>query len=246
MLVPILSVRGAANWERDILYQPNLIQVNSTMYDFYNAHGVNQYNQPAEESGVAYIAAELFPGINGSTSLWTRYPESPGMCLLEKMLPCSHKHHSTKREPVRSRVPDTPGLSVGWEKRQHTMLRKCLTGLHVTDRLGLATLYPTIAVIKSGPPGSYDTKMASDPKVWFDEEQGVYVMFYFGLGDASDGHADIMIAFSTDLFTWQKDPEPLYKAGGHPMGIDKQYAHKISLIYHNGIGNYSTSSLMSF
>ena len=26
-------------------------------------------------------------------------------------------------------------------------------------------------------------------------------------------------------------PEPLYRAGGNPSGLDKQYAHKISLVY---------------
>jgi hypothetical protein len=38
-------------------------------------------------------------------------------------------------------------------------------------------------------------------------------MFYFGVG--KDG-AHIMVAYSTDLTNWTTDPEPLYKAGGHP------------------------------
>ncbi|GHT19048.1 hypothetical protein FACS1894189_7600 [Planctomycetales bacterium] len=53
-------------------------------------------------------------------------------------------------------------------------------------------------------------------------------MFYFGVGN---GGAHIMIAFSLDLVHWTADPEPLYKAGGHPTGLDKQFAHKISLVY---------------
>jgi hypothetical protein len=40
-----------------------------------------------------------------------------------------------------------------------------------------------------------------------------------------------MIAFSRDLMHWTADPEPLYKAGGNPSGLDKRYAHKISLVY---------------
>jgi sucrose-6-phosphate hydrolase SacC (GH32 family) len=44
--------------------------------------------------------------------------------------------------------------------------------------------------------------MASDPKVFWDEQQGVWVMFYFGAGDGTHGHADIMIAFSKDLVAW--------------------------------------------
>jgi len=40
-----------------------------------------------------------------------------------------------------------------------------------------------------------------------------------------------MAAYSTDLYNWTVDPEPLYKAGGNPSGIDGRYAHKISLIW---------------
>jgi predicted GH43/DUF377 family glycosyl hydrolase len=39
------------------------------------------------------------------------------------------------------------------------------------------------------------------------------------------------VAFSQDLHHWTADPEPLYKAGGNPLGLDKQYAHKISLVW---------------
>ncbi len=73
-------------------------------------------------------------------------------------------------------------------------------------------------------------------QVFWDADQGVWVMFYFGLGDGTGGHADILVAFSRDLLTWERDPEPLYKAGGHPAGIDSQYAHKVSIIYHDGVG----------
>ena len=39
-----------------------------------------------------------------------------------------------------------------------------------------------------------------------------------------------MTAFSPDLYHWTVDPDPLYKAGGNPSGLDKKYAHKISLV----------------
>ena len=45
------------------------------------------------------------------------------------------------------------------------------------------------------------------------------------------GGAHIMIAFSRDLLHWTADPEPLYQAGGNPSGLDRQYAHKTSLVY---------------
>ncbi|MCX7006801.1 MAG: hypothetical protein NTY53_06070, partial [Kiritimatiellaeota bacterium] len=71
-----------------------------------------------------------------------------------------------------------------------------------------------------------DEKFCSDPKVFRDGDH--WTMFYFGVGR---GGAHIMIAFSRDLVHWTAHPEPLYKAGGNPSGLDKQYAHKIALIF---------------
>jgi len=73
---------------------------------------------------------------------------------------------------------------------------------------------------------NYDEQFCSDGKVFRDGDH--WVMFYFGVGK---GGAHIMMAFSRDLLHWASHPEPLYKAGGHPTGLDKQYAHKISLVY---------------
>jgi hypothetical protein len=53
-------------------------------------------------------------------------------------------------------------------------------------------------------------------------------MFHFGVGR---GGAHVMAAFSRDLLHWTARYEPLYKAGGHPEGLDKTYAHKVSLVY---------------
>ena len=80
-------------------------------------------------------------------------------------------------------------------------------------------------VIRVRPQG-YDEQFASDPKVFRDGDH--WVMFYFGVGR---GGAHIMAAFSRDLLHWTAHPEPLYKAGGHPGGLDKTYAHKIALAY---------------
>lgn len=81
-------------------------------------------------------------------------------------------------------------------------------------------------VVRNGGPGSYDEQFCSDGKVFRDGDH--WVMFYFGVGR---GGAHIMAAFSRDLYHWTGHPEPLYKAGGHPGGLDQQYAHKISLVY---------------
>ena len=81
---------------------------------------------------------------------------------------------------------------------------------------------PVVAVS----PGQYDEQLCADPKVFRDGDH--WVMFYFGVGK---GGAHIMAAFSRDLRHWTPHPEPLYKAGGHPQGLDRQYAHKIALVY---------------
>lgn len=57
----------------------------------------------------------------------------------------------------------------------------------------------------------------------------------------------VMTAFSRDLYHWTVDPDQLYKAGGNPSGLDKKYAHKISLVwnaanetyymFYNAVGN---------
>ena len=75
-------------------------------------------------------------------------------------------------------------------------------------------------------PGGFDAQFCSDGKVFRDGDH--WVMFYFGVGH---GGAHIMVAFSKDLISWASHPDPLYVAGGNPSGIDKQYAHKISLVY---------------
>ncbi|MDR2761777.1 MAG: hypothetical protein LBB88_04170 [Planctomycetaceae bacterium] len=98
-------------------------------------------------------------------------------------------------------------------------------GLALSDNLTQWTRYPNNPVIDNRKDG-YDAIFASDGKVFHDDDH--WTMFYFGV---NEGKAHIMIAFSRDLIHWTTNPEPLYKAGGHPLGLDKQYAHKISLVY---------------
>lgn len=86
--------------------------------------------------------------------------------------------------------------------------------------------HPANPVIPVGPKGSFNESFSSDPKVFRDGDH--WLMIFFGVGQ---GHAHIMAAYSRDLLTWTVDPEPLYKAGGHPAGLDAEHAHKVSLVY---------------
>ena len=116
------------------------------------------------------------------------------------------------------------------------------TGLAFSDDLLKWKRHANNPVIPVGPKGSYNQKFSADPKVFRDGDH--WVNFFFGVGK---GGAHIMVAFSRDLVHWTVDPEPLYKAGGNPSGLDKQFAHKISLVwnpanetwymFYNAVGN---------
>jgi len=99
------------------------------------------------------------------------------------------------------------------------------TGVAFSTDLIHWTRYPSNPLIRLRP-GGYDSRSASDPKVYRDGDH--WTMLYFGVGH---GAAHIMIAFSRDLLHWTADPEPLYRAGGNPSGLDKRYAHKVTLVY---------------
>lgn len=106
------------------------------------------------------------------------------------------------------------------------------TGLATSRDLLNWTRHKANPIIRNTP-GGYDEGFCSDPKVFRDGDH--WTMFYFGVGH---GGAHVMVAYSRDLKDWTVDPEPLYKAGGHPGGLDRQYAHKISLVRNPANGVY--------
>lgn len=145
-------------WENLLIYQPFPVVHDGTIYNFYNS----AKQDTREQSGVALLPVDLFPGTAGNATEWSRYPANP--------------------------------------------------------------------VLPNGADGSADAFRAADPKVLWDAEQNVWAMFYFG-HDNDEKNVSIMVAFSTDLVHWEKDPTPLYESGGNPWGLDVNAAHKISLIY---------------
>ena len=102
--------------------------------------------------------------------------------------------------------------------------------------------YAQNPVIPHGPKDSYNQNFSSDGKVFRDGDH--WINFFFGVGR---GGAHVMTAFSRDLTHWAVDPDPLYQNGGNPSGLDKTYAHKISLVwnpanetyymFYNAVGN---------
>jgi predicted GH43/DUF377 family glycosyl hydrolase len=99
-------------------------------------------------------------------------------------------------------------------------------GVAVSDNLYDWKRYDQNPVIPVGPKGSYNDLFSSDIKVFWDKDH--WTGFFFGVGREG---AHVMVAFSYDLLHWTADPEPIYKSGGNPSGLDSQYAHKISLVW---------------
>ncbi|OZB98245.1 hypothetical protein [Paenibacillus sp. XY044] len=78
-------------------------------------------------------------------------------------------------------------------------------------------------------PEAWDSGFASDPCVLRNGNE--WAMFYFGYNykKAQEG-----IALSPDLRHWNKHPEPIITVGGEGE-LDETFAHKPSVISHNGI-----------
>lgn len=101
-------------------------------------------------------------------------------------------------------------------------------GVHINDDPPSRWIRdPTNPILPNGPTCIHQ---AADPKVYWDGEQGVWIMIFFGTDPhINGGRASINIAFSTDMRTWTKATHPLYMAGGHPQGLDKCECHKVWL-----------------
>ena len=99
-------------------------------------------------------------------------------------------------------------------------------GMALSDDMVHWKRYGADAVVANGE--DKQNGITGDPQVVKNGDH--WVMFYFGVGKRG---AHIMAAFSRDLVHWTAHPEPLYKAGGNPSGLDQEYAHKISLVYNS-------------
>ncbi|HHT35647.1 MAG: hypothetical protein ACE3NC_01425 [Candidatus Wallacebacter cryptica] len=77
--------------------------------------------------------------------------------------------------------------------------------------------------------GRWDSQFCADPYVVKDGER--WVMYYYGFNRR---HAQDGIAFSDDLFNWEKHPDPILP-NGDPGELDHSFAHKPALLYHDGV-----------
>ena len=171
---------------------------------------------------------EIDPGYEGVAAsddglAWRRAKETPILSVHDA--DCANWEKSCIYQPW---LVEHEGLFYNFYNAKHMPGSIEQMGLATSPDLFHWTRHPGNPVVRVNPAG-YNATLCSDGKVFRDGDH--WVMFYFGVGK---GGAHIMAACSRDLLHWAAHPEPLYKAGGNPSGLDKQYAHKISLVYNPG------------
>jgi predicted GH43/DUF377 family glycosyl hydrolase len=103
------------------------------------------------------------------------------------------------------------------------------TGFAISTDLVHWQRYAGNPVLRLGAEGAWDSKFCSDP--WVCRVDDLWAMFYFGF---DFGHAQDGIAFSEDLVTWLKWPEPILRVGP-PGSLDSRHAHKPGIVWHEGV-----------
>jgi predicted GH43/DUF377 family glycosyl hydrolase len=103
------------------------------------------------------------------------------------------------------------------------------TGVALSTDLKRWRRYEGNPILRNGPPGSPDSRFASDPCVLKNGRS--WALYYFGLDDR--GVARDLVATSDNLLHPTKCSEIVIDVGG-PGSVDASYAHKPSLIAHQG------------
>jgi beta-xylosidase len=103
------------------------------------------------------------------------------------------------------------------------------TGVATSIDLRTWTRHAANPILANGGPGSWDERFASDPCVLLDGAR--WVFFYYSLDRA--GKARDLLATGADPFHPVKVQEILID-GGAPGSVDETYAHKPSVVYHQG------------
>jgi predicted GH43/DUF377 family glycosyl hydrolase len=124
------------------------------------------------------------------------------------------------------------GVATSWDL-QH-WARSPLSPILRNGPRGSAT-YPTTDLRHNQSPAvpdAHDSRFASNPYVVKYGKQ--YAMYYFGLPYERPGRARELLALGIDPLHFTKVPGVLVDTGA-PGTIDETYAHKPSVIYHDGI-----------
>ena len=125
-------------------------------------------------------------------------------------------YYNAKTDPL----PKSEGS--GW--REQTGVATSRDFLHWTR-------YPGNPILRNGPHDSDDARFASNPYVMTHGHE--YAMYYFGFTYTRPGRARELLALGNSPYHFTKVPEVLIDVGS-PGSIDETFAHKPSLIYHDG------------
>lgn len=104
------------------------------------------------------------------------------------------------------------------------------TGVAMSKDLKTWKRLPSNPILRNGPGDAWDSHFASDPCVLQYNKQ--WAFFYFGLSN-KDGKARELLAISPDMTSPRKTNSILVDPG-RPGSVDEDYAHKPSMITHNG------------
>jgi hypothetical protein len=119
------------------------------------------------------------------------------------------------------KLPDSDGG--GWREQ---------TGVATSKDLKSWTRYSGNPILRNGPKEARDGHFASNPFVVQNGRE--YGMFYYGLRYQHPGKACEMLAIGDTPFSFTKVPDVLIDTGA-PGTIDETYAHKPSVVTHEGV-----------
>jgi predicted GH43/DUF377 family glycosyl hydrolase len=137
--------------------------------------------------------------------------------------PCIVRHAGTYYIYYNAKTkPVTTNGHVNWFEQ---------TGVATSTDLKNWKRYPGNPLIANGPPDAWDSHFASDPCVL--QYRNHWAFFYFGLS-TRDGKARELLALSNGMLSPKKTGTILIDPGP-PGTVDDDYAHKPSVITHNGM-----------
>ena len=213
---PITQYNIALNWilrENNLRSAGNLIPVNGRYLGVYHAYPNSGYEQGAAVIGLCR---------SGDLSRW------------ELEAPCLRAEDGADWERGGLYKPclvkDGASYYLFYNAKNQAASRwHEQTGVAISTDLKTWKRYEGNPILRNGPPGSPDSRFASDPCVLKHGKQ--WALYYFGLDDR--GVARDLVATSGDLLHPTKCGEIVIDVGA-PGSVDSSYAHKPSLIAHKG------------
>ncbi|HEX2986318.1 MAG TPA: hypothetical protein VHO71_05825 [Caproiciproducens sp.] len=213
------SMNTSGNWllkESNNLHDlPTLKKLDGKYWMTYHAYPEQGYEAGAASIGLAWCEDD-------DLLEWHRM-DSP-------ILTCDNAQPWDKGGLYKSCLIENDGSYYLFYNAKNTTYDKWMeqTGVAVSKDLMHWERYPENPVIKTTPQ-SWDSMFCSDPYVVFDRDK--WLMFYFGFNGqrAQEG-----LAVSSDLLHWEKYGEPIL-TNGAPGEIDELFAHKPSVLYHDGV-----------